>query len=81
MSTRQLLGRKRHQSNADEANPKRSKTTNKDDSEEEPEGSVEVQPPVKKVSTKGKGKKGKKPRCVAYHDPYEGLPTNSPSIG
>ena len=55
-------GRKRLQSNADEATPKRSKMTNDD----EEEGGIEVdQQTVKKVATKGKGKKGKNPRFVA----------------
>jgi hypothetical protein len=72
MSTRELRslggtdrpgGRKRLQSNADEVIAKRTKTNKKDsDDEEQPE---------KKVVTKGKGKKGKKPRYVPY--PCEGL--------
>jgi hypothetical protein len=61
-------GRKRLQSNADEATPKRPKTTN--NSEEE--GSIEEEQPekrpVKKAATKGKGKKGKQTRFVVY--PY-----------
>ena len=55
-------GRKRLQSNADEVNAKRSKTTNNDDDEES-----EVEPQqLKKTATKGKGKKGKQSRCVMY---------------
>ena len=55
-------GRKRLQSNADEATPKRSKATNKDGEE----GSIEVEEePVKTAATKSKDKKGKKSRCVA----------------
>jgi hypothetical protein len=67
MSTRELRslggtdrpgGRKRLQStgNADEVIAKRTKTNNNDSDDEEL--------PVKKVATKGKGKKGKKPRYV-----------------
>ena len=71
MSTRELRssggtdrpgGRKRLQSNADEVITKRSKTNDNDSDDEEE--------PVKKVATKGKGKKGKKPRYVPY--PCEG---------
>jgi hypothetical protein len=57
-------GRKRLQSNADEATPKRSKTTNND---EDSEVERAEQQPVKKAATKGKDK-GKKNRFVAY--PY-----------
>lgn len=67
MSTRELRslggtdrpgGRKRLQStgNSDEVIAKRTKTNNNDSDDEEL--------PVKKVATKGKGKKGKKPRYV-----------------
>jgi hypothetical protein len=75
MSARELRGRKRLQSNADEATAKRSKTA-QEDSEEE---NIEVeQQPVKKTATKGKGKKGK--RCVSYF--YEGLyPAYNLSVG
>ena len=48
-------GRKRLQSIVDEVTPKRKKTTNHNKDEE----SIEV-------AMKGKGKKGKKTRCVAY---------------
>jgi hypothetical protein len=54
---------KRGHSNADEANPKRLKTNDDDDIEINDSGPQ----PVKKPATKGKGKKGKKTRCVAYH--------------
>jgi hypothetical protein len=57
--------RKRLQSNADEAIPKRSKTTNND---EDIEGEPAEQQPVKKAAKKGEDKKGKKTRFVAY--PY-----------
>jgi len=57
-------GRKRNQSNADEVIAKRSKTTNNDD-DEESEVTVEPQQ-LKKAATKGKGKQGKKTRCVMY---------------
>jgi len=60
-------GRKRLQSNADEATSKRTKTTNNDASDEE-SGGVGQQS-AKKVKGKGtahKVKKGKKSRCVAY---------------
>jgi hypothetical protein len=58
-------GQKRLQSNADEAAPKRSKTTNDNEKEESVE--EEQQPvAVKKVATRGNGKKGKKPRYVTY---------------
>jgi hypothetical protein len=54
-------GRKRLQSNADKATPKRSKAANKGE-----EGSIEVEEEqVKEAAKKGKGKKGIKPRCVA----------------
>jgi FKBP-type peptidyl-prolyl cis-trans isomerase len=79
MSARELRGRKRLQSNADEAlaTAKRSKNTNTD----EEEGDIEVeQQPVKKTTTKGKGKGAKKLRCVTYS--YEGLlPAYNPSVG
>jgi hypothetical protein len=52
-------GRKRLQSNADEATPIRLKTTNNNEEDVE-------QQPVKKAAMKGKGKKGKKARFVAY---------------
>lgn len=61
-------GRKRLQSNADEAAPKRPKTVNND---EEEESNEEEEQPVRKAATKGKGKKGKKPMFVTY--PYERL--------
>jgi hypothetical protein len=60
-----LQGRKRLQSNADEATPKRSKTTNND---EDIEVEHAEQQPVKTAAKKGKDKKGKKTRFVAY--PY-----------
>jgi hypothetical protein len=76
MSTRELHslggtdrpgGRKRLQSNADDVSAKRPKT-NDNDSDDEGQ-------PKKKV-TKGKGKKGKKPRYVSF--PCEGiLPGNT----
>jgi hypothetical protein len=47
----------------DEANPKRLKTNDDDDIKIDDSGPQ----PVKKPATKGKGKKGKKTRCVAYH--------------
>ena len=63
MSTRELRslgGRKRQQSNADEVIAKRSKN---DDNDSDNDSDDEEQP-VKKAATKGKGKKGKKPRYV-----------------
>jgi hypothetical protein len=75
-------GRKRLQSNADdsEATLKRSKTTNND---EDIEVEHAEQQPVKKAATKGKGKKGKKTRYVAYPymRTYGHLPAYNPFVG
>ena len=69
MSACQLRGRKRLQSNADEAATKRTKTNTNED-----EGNIEG-----KKAMKGKGKMGEKIRCVA--NTYGGLITNLQPFG
>ena len=70
MSVRELRsmrgGRKWLQSNADEVTAKRSKTTN-NDSDDGGNDEEQAEQPVKKAATRGKAKKGKKPRFVTIH--------------
>ena len=67
------VGQKRLQSNADELIAKRTKTNDNNSDDEE-----QAEQPVKKVATKGKGRKGKKTRYVPY--PYEGLLPGNTSL-